>query len=156
MRRRHHRRRQNTRRPSGPVALAVAVLLAAGIGFTAASAYTASNTVPSTNIGVYTHSIGAAQLEPAACTGTVTTIVNVPTGGTSFNIPGSGNLVLGTSGNDNVHGPTNGYNCFLGGGPTSSNGDKFNGPGSGGDQCIIATSDNTGNIQHCTIVQHSP
>jgi len=136
--------------------LLVLLLLAGGLGFAVSTAFTASNTVPSTNVGTYTHSIGAADLKPAACTGTVTAIVNVPSGGTAFNVATAGNLILGSSGNDDVHGNANSYNCFVGGGPVSSNGDKFNGPGTGGDQCIVATSDNAGNIQHCTIVLRSP
>ena len=41
--------------------------VAAGIGFAASSAYTATNTVPATNIGQYGHAIGANGLKPAAC-----------------------------------------------------------------------------------------
>jgi hypothetical protein len=138
------------------VPLVCLVLAAGACGFAASSAYTAGNTVPSTNVGQYTHSIGAADLKPAACTGTLTAIANVPAGGATDNVAGTGNLILGTSGNDTVKVATNGYNCFVGGGPTASNADKFTGPTSGGSQCIVATSDPAANITKCTIVQRSP
>jgi len=155
MRRRHYRPRpRNSRGRLRTLNLTVAVILAAAVGFTAASAYTASNTVPSTNIGVYTHTIGAAELKPAACTGTVTAIIAVPAGGSAQTYNTPGNLILGTSGNDNVT-ATSGYNCFIGGGPTNNNTDTFTGSTPPSDECIIAASD-TGTIKHCTIVQRSP
>lgn len=149
------RRRRIPRRRRVP--LLVPGVAAAVLGFGVTGAYTASNSVPSTNVGVYTAPIGAAQLAPAACTGTVTAIVSVPAGGALDTVSSGGNLILGTSGNDDVH-ATAGYNCFVGGGPAGANLDAFKGPGNGGDQCIIAASggDPDPNVSRCTIVQQRP
>ena len=103
----------------------------------------------------YTQSIGAADLEPSACTGTVTTIQTVNGGSHSFNT--SGNLILGSNSNDTVSLSVTGYNCYVGGGPTKKNGDKFTGKAAGdGDECIVATSTPSANIKNCTIVARSP
>lgn len=133
-------------------ALAAVALLAVG----AAGGFTAGNTVPATNLGRQITAITASSVKPAACTGTVTRVLYVPSGGSLYTVNTSGNLILGTSGNDRVFISVNGYNCFVGGGPTSSNTDAFSGPTSGGDQCIVATSDSSSNITHCTIVQRRP
>jgi hypothetical protein len=142
---------------SGPRRLfqAAGVGLGALVAAHAFSAYTAANTVPTTMLGRSSQSMSASSFEPSACTGTVSAIVNVPSGGTSFTVSTANNLILGTSGNDNVT-ATSGYNCFVGGGPVSGNKDKFTGPAGGGDQCIVASSDSSSNIKNCTIVQRSP
>ena len=134
--------------------LLVAVVVAGAIGFIASSAYTASNTVPATNVGQYTHTIGATELKPSTCTGTVTQIVTV-SGSKTVNT--TGNLILGSNSQDNVTIGTSGYSCYIGGGPSGGNSDKFTGKAAGdGDQCIVATSDASGNIKNCTIVARSP
>src|SRR5262249_8073691 len=126
-------------------------IVSAAIGFIATSAYTASNTVPATHVGTYTHTIGAAELEPSACTGTVTRIITQTGGSKSYNT--TGNLILGSNSQETVTIGTSGYSCFIGGGPTAGNNDKFTGKAAGdGDQCIVATSDAGGNIHQCTIV----
>ena len=131
---------------------------AAGLGLLAllALSFTAANSVPASRVGqVDGGPIGASQLEPAACTGTVSAIVNVPSGGSSFTVSTANKLILGTPGQDKVT-ATTGYQCFVGGGPVSPNSDQFTGPSGGGDQCIGATADATGNIHNCTIVQRRP
>jgi hypothetical protein len=72
-----------------------------------------------------------------------------------FTVGTANALIIGRNSNDNVR-ATNGYSCFVGGGPTSSNKDKFSGAAGGGDQCVVAASDSAANIQTCTIVQRSP
>jgi hypothetical protein len=133
-------------------ALAICAVLLALLAF----AFTASNTVPSSSVGqVDGGAIGASQLKPAVCTGTVSSIVNVPSGGSLFTVTTANNLILGTTGNDNVV-ATTGYNCFVGGGPAGSNTDAFTGPATGRDQCIVATSNPGLLITNCTIVGRSP
>ena len=69
-----------------------------GFGFAASSAYTAGNTVPATNIGQYSHSIGANDLKPTACAALTLThlVLNATASGADDD------LVLGTSGIDTV------------------------------------------------------
>jgi hypothetical protein len=135
------------------VALAVLVLLAVAVG--AAVANTANISVPPSFLGFSNQTASASQFKPSACTGTVSSIVVVPSGGAPFNVSSSNVLILGTSGNDNVK-ATGGYACFAGGGPTAANSDNFTGKNGSGDQCVVATSDPAANITRCTIVQRSP
>ena len=114
-------------------ALAICAVLLALLAF----AFTASNTVPSSSVGqVDGGAIGASRLKPAVCTGTVSSIVNVPSGGSLFTVTTANNLILG--------------------GPAGSNTDAFTGPAAGGDQCIVATSNPGLLITNCTIVGRSP
>jgi hypothetical protein len=60
-----------TRRRSGRssvVAFALVVVLAGCCGFAATNASTASNVVPATRVGRYTHGIGPNDLKPEGCT----------------------------------------------------------------------------------------
>jgi hypothetical protein len=141
------------RRPTVLLRLLLACLL---VGcFALGYAVTTSLSVPASNASANDVSVTPGGLEPGACTGTVTAVVTVPASG-SLTLATGGNLILGTSGNDNVT-AASGYNCFVGGGPVSSNKDKFNGPFGGGDECIVATSDTAGgNIKNCAVVQRSP
>ena len=114
--------------------LGIAVIVAAGIGFAASSAYTAANTVPATHIGQYAHSIGANDLKPAACASlTLTHLV--------LNNTASGaddDLVLGTSAIDTVieSAGSGGGSCLIGGLAR----DHFTGVKSGNDICIANVS----------------
>jgi hypothetical protein len=96
-----------------------------------------------------------AALAPAASTGAVAAIVDVPAGGSFFSTGTANVLFLGTSGNDNVQ-TTNGYACFVGGGPEPGNGDQITAVKNSGSQCVVATSAASNRIKNCTIVQRSP
>lgn len=72
----------------------MAVIVAAGIGFAASSAYTAGNTVPATNIGQYNHTIGPNDLKPAACASL--TLNHLILGDTATGSGSDDDLVLGT------------------------------------------------------------
>lgn len=119
------------------------------------TAFTAGTVVPQTHVGSSGHTATPASLTPGVCTGTISHVVVIPSGGRSQTVATSHNLIIGSSGNDDVT-ATNGYNCFVGGGPTSSNGDNFTGTASGGDQCIVAKTDSFFNIQNCSIVSRTP
>jgi hypothetical protein len=125
------------------------------IASTAVVAHGANMTVPGGRLALANQAAAATQFEPAACNGSVTSIVVVPGGGGPFTVSTANALIIGTSGNDNVR-ATNGYACFVGGGPTSSNKDKFTGQAGAGDECVVATSDPASNISRCTIVQRAP
>lgn len=139
-----------------------ALTIAVGITLVSAGAIssvvTAGVTVPASHLGVSDKAASAGQFKPSACTGTVSSIVAVPSGGAPFTVGTSNALIVGTSGNDNVTvTAVGGYECFVGGGPASSNNDKFAGSLLGGDQCVVANSD-TGllNVSNCTVVSRSP
>jgi signal peptidase I len=121
------------------------------------TAFTAATVVPQSNVGVSTHASSAAQLAPAACTGSITNVFYVPSGNKSQTVTTSNTLIIGSSGQDTVTaGPGSGYQCFIGGGPTSGNSDKYTGRAGQGSQCVVATTDAAGNIKNCTIVTRSP
>ena len=130
MARRPHR---STRR-AGRLPIAAAAIAAAVVGFAASSAYTASNTVPTTNISQYTHSIGPNDLKPGSCASL--TLNHLVLGSTASGSGFDDDLVLGTSGVDNIT-ETNGAtgSCIIGGlGADNINGAK-NGAGRP-DTCI--------------------
>jgi hypothetical protein len=133
-----------------PVAT-VCVAVAAAV----VSAHAANIAVPPSSLGLANNGAAASQFKPSACTGTVSSIVAVPSGGALFTVSSSNVLIVGTSGNDNVK-ATGGYVCFVGGGPTASNADNFTGKNGSGDQCVVATSDPATNITRCSIVQRAP
>src|SRR4051812_37697235 len=83
--------------------------IAALIGVSLVSAFTAANTVPTSRVGNPTESATAEKLKPSSCSGiTLTTIIVGLTGG-------AGNdLVLGTSAGESLDGGT-GNDCILGG-----------------------------------------
>jgi hypothetical protein len=131
------------------------VALVLVVALTVVVAHAANMAVSGGSLGLANQASAAQQFEPAACTGAVTAIVVVPSSGGLFIVSTADNLIVGTSSNDNVK-ATRGYNCFVGGGPSSSNKDKFTGPAGAGDQCIVASSDAAGNVNNCSIVQRSP
>lgn len=136
------------------VGLAVAIVSAGA----RSSVFAAGITVPAGRLGLTLKAASAVQFKPAGCTGTVNSIVVVPSGGATFTVRTGNNLILGTSGNDHVTvTPLGAYECFVGGGPVASNTDKFAGSLGGGDQCVVAKTD-TGllNITSCTVVTRSP
>jgi Ca2+-binding RTX toxin-like protein len=109
-----------------PTHIARVALAAAGLAFVLAVALTATNVVPSSRADA---SIGpgptANELKPAACAALNLTVIVV--GGGSG---GQAALVLGTAGNDNLVGATQG-DCLVGG----AGNDRLNG-GPGTDVCI--------------------
>jgi signal peptidase I len=124
---------------------------------TVGTAFTAGTIVPQTYVGASTSSADAAAIAPAACTGTISNIFYVPSGNKAHTVTTSDTLIVGSSGNDNVTaGAGTGYQCFVGGGPVSSNSDHYTGKSGQGSECIVATTDASGNIKNCTIVSRAP
>jgi len=124
------RRRRSYRRQGrlGRFAVAVAMVIASGVGFMVTSAFTASNTVPATYIGSSTRAIGANDLKPAGCNSlNLTTIV---TGTANFNNNTANALVLGDSTSNNIKDNAS-SSCIIGG----SGKDKIT--GGTGDFCAI-------------------
>jgi len=119
------RRRSGQNRSLGRLPLVVLLVLAGGLGFAVSSAYTAGNSVPSTNIGQYTHTIDATALEPAACSSVLpsalTTIVTVATGG-SYQPAGSmsNTLLLASSGAETIKTSAGSNNCVITGAGSDS------------------------------------
>jgi hypothetical protein len=115
MARRPRRRRRNTRGRWGRLPLSVAVVTAAVIGFAASSAYTASNAVPATHVGQYSHSIGPNELKPPGCASL--TLGHLILGSTGGGSGSDDDLVLGTSGGDTIteSGTVGTGSCLVGG-----------------------------------------
>jgi signal peptidase I len=143
------RTRRRALRPLFLVLGAVVVILAVGTSFTAATV------VPQTSMGVSQQTLDQQQLAPSQCSRSVTHVIDVPSGGAPFVVATGNNLIIGTSGNDNVTAKT-GYNCFVGGGPVSKNKDQFTGGAGNGSECIVAGMDPSTNITNCGIVSRSP
>ncbi|HEY3962119.1 MAG TPA: signal peptidase I [Gaiellaceae bacterium] len=134
------------------VVLTLILLIAVG------TAFTAGTVVPQTFVGASTATASAENLAPGVCTGTISHVVVIPAGNKKQTINTSNNLIIGSSGNDDVTaGPGTGYQCFIGGGPVAGNADKFAGtPGASTAQCIVATSDPAANVKNCAIVGRAP
>jgi hypothetical protein len=144
------------RRRRSPLLLVAAVTAALAGGVGVGWATTAGNTMPSTNrASVTTLAVTASEFKPAACTGAVTSVVDVPAGGGVFSPASGGTLILATSGNDDVRPTGTGYVCFVGGGPVANNTDAYRG-GATSSQCVLAASVRISGIKNCTIVQSSP
>lgn len=143
-------------RPRRHLRIAGAVMTLIAL-ITVGTAFTAATVVPSSNVGVSTSSSSASQLAPAACTGTIDDVYYVKSGNKNQTVTTSNTLIIGSSGNDTVTaGPGTGYQCFIGGGPTNKNGDKYSGKAGSGSECIVASSDPAANIKNCSIVTRSP
>jgi hypothetical protein len=115
------------------------------------SAFTASATVGTSAVGNRSSTVTPNDLKPAECTMTVTSVL---AGSGTFNATAQYQLVLGSSVKDTVNLQQN--DCFVGGGPTSSQKDNVSGtsPGSGnGDQCIVASG---ATATRCTVVATRP
>jgi hypothetical protein len=131
----------------GLAAAGLLVLVAAH----AYSAYSASSTVAPGKLGRVSSTVTANNLKPPECTMTVTSIVG---GSGNFNATAPFQLVIGSSGKDNVTLLAN--DCFVGGGPSTGGArDKVTGPNPtpNGDQCVV----NSGaNVTRCTVVANRP
>jgi len=143
-------------RPRRHLRIAGAVMTLIAL-ITVGTAFTAATVVPSSNVGVSTSSTSAADLAPGACSGTIDNVYYVPSGNHTQTVTTSNTLIIGSSGNDTVAaGPGTGYQCFVGGGPTTKNNDKYTGRAGQGSECIVASSDPAANIKSCSIVSRSP
>jgi hypothetical protein len=141
------RRRHTSRRRTGLFGLVLVV--AVGFGFVTTQAFTASNTVPATNIGTFTQAITPSQLEPAECISGGITVTSIVAGTGTINSTAASQLVLGSSANDTITDPSFGLNCMVGG----AGADAFNGPApsGGGDICIVSAATLGTKIKKCAI-----
>jgi hypothetical protein len=105
-------RRRYRRRTFGRLGLAALLVIASGVGFLVTSAFTASNTVPTTFISSSTRTIGANDLKPAGCNSV--NLTSIVTGTNNFTINSSHALVLGDTTGSTV-GDNGNFNCIIGG-----------------------------------------
>lgn len=146
------RRRRHT--PRSRTSLFGIVLVAAvGFGFATTQAFTASNTVPATNIGQLTQAITPSQLEPAECISNGVTVTSIVAGTGTITSTAANQLVLGSSSNDTITDGSYGSDCMVGGAGT----DSFQGLNKGGDLCVVsAATQSGGSIKKCTVVATRP
>jgi Ca2+-binding RTX toxin-like protein len=128
---------------------AAALVVAVGFGYVTSQAFTASNTVPATNIGQLSQAISVSQLEPAECVSGGITATSIVAGAGSVTATASNQLVLGSSGNDTLTDSAFGSDCIVGGAGT----DTLNGHKNHGDLCIRST---TSTASNCTVVAIRP
>jgi hypothetical protein len=130
------------------VPLAACVFAAAVVGFAASSAYTASNTVPTTNISQYSHGIGPNDLKPPGCA--ALTLNHLILGSTGAGSGSDDDLVLGTSGVDNMtESGSGGGSCLIGG----LGADNITGVHFGNEICIA---NSTAKVKFCATTITSP
>ena len=146
MRRRRHNRRG--RAALFGVVLAVAVCF----GFVTSRAFTASNTVPATNISQFTQAIAPSALEPAECISNGITVTSIVAGAGTITSTAAHQLVLGSSGVDTLNDGGSGTACMVGG----AGSDAFNGKNGAGDLCIVSAATPGSAIKHCTVVATRP
>jgi len=91
--------------------------------------FTATNTVPSTNVGQQQFAINANALKPAACSALNLTTLVLGANGTAGN-----DLILGPSVGSTLNG-NGGIDCIVGGGGNDTINGNGNGPGNN-DVCI--------------------
>jgi Ca2+-binding RTX toxin-like protein len=142
-------RRRTSRRRQGLFWLALAAAVA--FGFVTTQAFTASNTVPTTNIGQFTQVITPVQLEPAECISGGVTATSIVSGTGTVNGTAANQLILGSNAVDTI---TDTFNtgCLVGG----AGSDSFQGKNGGGDLCIVSTATVGANVKKCTIVATRP
>jgi hypothetical protein len=125
------------------------VIAALVVGYAASSAYTASNTVPTTHVGQYSHGIGPNDLKPPGCASL--TLGHLILGSTGGGSGSDDDLVLGTSGSDTIteSGTVGTGSCLVGG----LGSDHVTAIKNGSDICII----NAGvNGKNCATVITQP
>ncbi len=93
-------------------------ILGAMIAVSAATAMTASNSVPATRVGVSSVAITANSLKPAECSA-LGTLTAIKIGSGSFSGTSAAELVLGSAGADTIN-AAGGNDCVLGGGGNDS------------------------------------
>lgn len=148
MRSRRHAPRRRT-------SLFVLVLVAAaGFGFVTTQAFTASNTVPATNIGQFAQAITPSQLEPAECISNGVTATSIVAGSGTISATAANQLLLGSSGNDTLTDAAHhGHVCMVGGAGI----DTFTGWKNHNDLCVVSTATQTsGTITNCAVVATRP
>lgn len=111
------------------------MVLASGVGFLVTSAFTASNTVPTTFISSSTRAIGANDLKPAGCNSVTLTSIVTFTG--NFTITSNHALVLGNTTSSTVGDSSGFLNCIIGGSGTDHITGRF------GDLCQIGPNVNS-------------
>jgi len=128
------------------------LVLAVAVGFVTSQAFTASNTVPVTNVGQFTQAISPSQLEPAECVSNGITVTSI-IAGLSITSTAANQLMLGTSGNDTLTDSSFGSDCMVGGAGT----DTITGWKSHGDLCIPSAASVAANkVKNCTVVATRP
>jgi Ca2+-binding RTX toxin-like protein len=142
-------RKRTSKRKQGLFWLVLAA--AVTFGFVTTQAFTASNTVPATNIGQFTQAITPVQLEPAECISGGVTVTSIVSGTGTVNGTAANQLILGSNAVDTI---TDTFNtgCLVGG----SGSDTFTGKNGGGDLCIVSTATAGANVKKCTIVATRP
>jgi Ca2+-binding RTX toxin-like protein len=126
--------------------LVVAVLaLAGGIVF----AFTATNTVPSSQAGQSSQATGAADLAPAACISRGVVPTNIIIGVANSTVTGNNsvNLMLATNGGNETLNGGKGSDCLVAG----SGGVTLNGGVAGGTNVCIANGNTGVTFQRCTV-----
>jgi hypothetical protein len=142
--RRHRTRRSRGGKRRRPFLFAALLAAAATVGFATTQAFTASNAVPATKIGAYTHTIAPSDLEPAECKANGITVTSIASGTSSAT---SNQLVLGTSGNDFMY-DSHGSACLVGG----AGRDTF--WGQTGDLCVASNASTF--VFRCQVVARRP
>lgn len=145
------RRRHRGRRRTG--LLGVVLVVAVGFGFVTTQAFTASNTVPATNISQFTQAIGPSQLEPAECISAGITVTSIISGSGTITSTAANQLILGSASNDTLSDTNKGNDCMVGGAGT----DSFTGWRFHNDNCVVsAATQSGGTITNCTVVATRP
>ncbi len=112
----------------------------------------AANIVPSSYASESSHMRTVAELTPPECAGMALTNLVVATGGIT-NGSNANDLILGTSGRDNIKGK-NGNDCILGGGGNDTirggKGDDYLDGGNGNDRC--GTKQGTDTVVSCETI----
>jgi hypothetical protein len=142
-------RRRTSRRRHGLFWLALAAAVA--FGFVTTQAFTASNTVPATNIGQFSQAITPVQLEPAECISGGVTATSIVSGTGTVDATAANQLILGSSSVDSLT-DTFGAGCLVGG----AGSDHFQGKNAGGDLCIVSAATGGASIKKCTVVATRP
>jgi hypothetical protein len=128
------------------------LVVAVGFGFVTGQAFTASNTVPTTNIAQLTQAITPSQLEPAECISNGVTVTSIVAGSGTVTSTAAHQLVLGSSGVDTLKDASFGLDCLVGG----AGADSFTGLKNGGDLCVVSAATLASSIKNCTVVATRP
>jgi Ca2+-binding RTX toxin-like protein len=147
--------RRSRRRSAGlqprTLLIAFALIATALLSFATTQAFTATNTVPATNISQFTKAIAVVDLEPSECKGTITATAIVAGAG-ALTATAVNQLVLGSSGVDTLSDGNKGLVCMVGG----AGADSFTGKNGGGSLCIVSAATLPANIVKCTVVATRP
>ncbi len=152
--RRTRRRPARGRRPDRRRRVLFGLLLAAVAvcAFATGKAFTASNTVPPTNIGQFARAISPAELAPAECAANGITVTSIVGGSGTVTSTAANQLVLGSSGADTLNDGGAGTACMVGG----AGSDTFNGLNKAGDLCVVSSITPPASIKKCQVVATRP